>query len=111
MQNTAITRADAQPRGRGNGPVRIRGRYAAEGGVNGDEPGAMVLDSSLFFPGRLVWGRPVRAHRPHPHLECVAAIVVCDHPTRYGGTPSTVLDPRPCGYHRVHSLGALPDLE
>src|SRR3989442_12785192 len=69
------------------------------------------VDSSLFFPGRLVWGRPVRAHRPHPHLECVAAIVVCDHPTRYGGTPSTVLDPRPCGYHRVHSLGALPDLE
>ena len=30
-------------------------------------------------------------------MECIGASVVVDHPTRYGGIPSTVLDPRACG--------------
>jgi len=57
------------------------------------------------------WRRPLRAHRPYTHMECVAAIFVFNHTTRYGGPPSTVLDPRSCGYHFLHSRDALLDLE
>jgi hypothetical protein len=45
------------------------------------------------------------------HMECVAASFVFNHTTRYGGAPSTVLDPRACGYQYLHSRDALLDLE
>ena len=65
-----------------------------KGGIDDDEPGTMVIDPSLLLNGRLCWRRPLRARCPYTHMECVAAIFVFNHTTRYGSPPSTVLDPR-----------------
>src|SRR5205814_9874698 len=49
--------------------------------------------------------------RPYAHLEQVASSIVFDHPARYRGTTSAVLDPRSRGPQRVRSLVAVHDLE
>src|SRR5438093_10767606 len=83
----------------------------ADGGINADEPRTMVADSSLLLHGWRFWRRPLRAHRAYTHMECVTAIVIFDHTTRYGGTPATVLDPRSHGHHHFHCPDTLLDLE
>jgi hypothetical protein len=56
----------------------------ARGRICEHEPGGMVVDLPLLLHGRLFWRRPLRAHRGYPNMECVAAIVVCDHSTGSG---------------------------
>lgn len=44
-------------------------------------------------------------------VKCVTAIVLFDYPTRYGSTPSKLLDSRSCGHHCFHSLVDFFDVE
>ena len=83
----------------------------AEGGINDDEPGTMVVDFSQLLNGRRFWRRPLRAHRPYTDLEQVAAIVVRDHTTHDRSAPPAILDTGTWDDHALHHLIAGDDLE
>ena len=60
----------------------------------------MVVNSSVLLDGGRYWRRTLRTNRTYTFMECVTAIVLFDHTTRYGSTPSKFLAPRSCGHYR-----------
>ena len=82
-----------------------------KGDINEAELGKMVINSTVLLGGRRFWRRTLRTNRAYAFMKCVATIVLLDHTTRYGSTPSKFLGSRSCDYHYFHCFVALLDLE